>query len=62
MIKYILAVMAVSASPVLAQSESCAPRDVVISNLSGKYGERVVATGLSADGVVEFWANEETGT
>jgi hypothetical protein len=57
-----LAALAVClAMPALAQ-ERCAPRDVQTGILTGKFGESVIAMGLTPDGVVEYWANPETGT
>jgi hypothetical protein len=40
----------------------CAPRDVQTGLLTERYGENPVAVGLTPGGVVEMWANAETGT
>jgi hypothetical protein len=44
------------------QPAQCAPRDVQVQQLTERYGESPVAMGLSAVGVVEYWANPSTGT
>lgn len=56
----ILTAMTVCA-PAHAQ-ERCAPRDVQTGILTGKFGESVIGMGLTPQGIVEYWANPETGT
>lgn len=44
------------------QPAQCAPRDVQVQLLTERYGESPTAMGLSQLGMVEYWANAETGT
>lgn len=48
----------------LTLAASCAPRADVVDRLSDRYGESAVSGGLLGDGsgVLEVWANRETGT
>jgi hypothetical protein len=57
-----LAALAVCLAMPAAAQERCAPRDVQTGILIGKFGESVIAMGLTPDGIVEYWANPETGT
>ena len=46
-----------------AQSQNCAPRDVVIERLADGYGESRQSIGIGAQGsVVEVFASQSTGT
>ncbi|MEM9129931.1 MAG: hypothetical protein AAGA97_09460 [Pseudomonadota bacterium] len=51
-------------TPGIGQAQTfCAPRDALIEVLETRYGETVVAIAMSAgQGVLEIWANHETGT
>lgn len=55
------ALSAVFTIPAFAQ-ERCGPRGAVIDALKGEYGERVLFRALSEHGLLEFYANVETGT
>lgn len=47
----------------IAQSSSCAPRDIIVGRLADKYGETRKSMGLNQNnGVVEVFASSETGT
>ncbi|HHK74842.1 MAG TPA: hypothetical protein ENJ57_06720 [Rhizobiales bacterium] len=46
-----------------AQTQNCAPRDMVIERLANKYGEVRQSMGLGANNVViEVFASEKSGT
>ncbi len=65
LIKGLVAAGSVAATPApsLAQSASCAPRDVVVERLATKYGETRQSMGLGRNSaVVEVFASETTGT
>lgn len=49
------------ASPAYAQ-QNCNQRDVIVSQLQGKYGENRRSLGVSRRGLIEVWASEETGS
>jgi len=50
-------------TPSEAQSNNCAPRQVVLDRLAEKYGETQQSIGLQGSNVMlEVFANEETGT
>lgn len=54
--------LALLASPAAA-SENCAPYDALAKALEQRYGEAPVERGLSMAGeMVEWWANDDTGT
>ena len=54
---------AAMAPPVSAQSTACMPRDVLVQNLEGNYGERLTGGGLkNAMQVVEVWSSDESGS
>jgi hypothetical protein len=58
----ILALM-ICASPAFAQMPQCGPRADVLAQLAGKWGEAPRAMGLiPSAGVMEMFANAETGT
>lgn len=58
----LLAGCVVGATPASAQG-LCLSRDQTISNLENRHGESLRMTGIATTGrLVEFWANEETGT
>lgn len=45
------------------QGQQCYPRDVVLENLQGQFGESVQSLGIAANGtILEMFANVETGT
>ncbi|MGB3408544.1 MAG: hypothetical protein WBA67_13750 [Jannaschia sp.] len=47
----------------LAQMQSCAPRDVVVSRLNKSYGENFSGGGLQGNSaVIEVWTSPEDGT
>lgn len=59
---FAFAALAFAAAPAAAQ-QNCAPRQVVIDHLTGKFGESRQAIGLAEQGrVIEVFASEETGT
>lgn len=64
--RYILAVLAITASPALAQQQPCAPSRADMAKIlsDGKYHELPVVKGVAAEGRLRFelWANETTGT
>lgn len=52
-----------STAPAIPASISCATREIVIDRLKNQYGETRRSIGLGANnGVIETFANEETGT
>lgn len=53
-------VLALFAAPACAAS--CAPRVQVVERLTSQYGENVVGLGLSSAGVMELFANEDSGS
>ena len=56
-------VLAFWAAPVLAQTASCGPRDMVLERLASQYGEARRAIGLGANRhMVEVFASEVSGT
>lgn len=59
-----LAFLLGSAAAAAAQPPNCAPRDLVIQRLAGRYGETLRNQGLlSRDStMVEVFSSEETGT
>jgi len=58
-----MGLLALGASEVAAQPDSCAPRGVVIERLADTYGESRQSVGLGGQGqVVEVFASAETGT
>lgn len=48
-------------APAFAQ-QNCAERAVIADRLSSDYGEQQQSMGLSAGGIVEIWANTDTGS
>lgn len=52
----------VFASQVVAQGPQCAPREAFVSQLEDTHGEYIVASDLDRRGLVETYANDETGT
>ncbi|WP_372570344.1 hypothetical protein [Ruegeria jejuensis] len=57
------AAVALLATQVSAQTQNCAPRDVVLDRLSEKYGESRRGIGLVQQGsVMEVFASDDTGT
>jgi len=61
--KYLITVLALVATQASAQSQKCAPRDVMIDQLTGKYAEKLQGHGLGSEtAFVEFWANRESGS
>ncbi len=56
------ALLAFFAAPAIAQSSNCAPYSILVSGLAESYGETRQTIGLSRRGVVEIYANLETGT
>ena len=55
-------VLALLASPAAA-NPNCAPYDALARELGNKWGEAPIERGLSSSGeMVEWWANDETGT
>lgn len=55
--------MAALAPPVAEAQTFCAPRDVVIKHLEGKYGEVRQGAGLHDSATVfELWSSEKTGS
>lgn len=58
----LLALIALPALPALAQA-NCAPREIVVDRLSGKYGETRQSMGLAANSaVVEVFASDASGS
>lgn len=58
-----LGAMLLATQHVFAQSNRCASRDIVVAQLSDKYGESRQSIGLgSNDAVVEVFASVQTGT
>lgn len=59
-----LGLLALAAAQVQAAGpQKCAPRDIVVNRLSGKYGETRQSIGLGANNaVVEVFASDKTGT
>jgi len=58
-----LGVMLLATQHAFAQQNRCASRDVVVAQLSDKYGESRQSIGLgSNDAVVEVFASTATGT
>ena len=59
----VLIFIAILGSAAQAQSQRCAPRDIVVAALAEKFGETRQMAGLDARGrITEIWANLETGT
>ncbi|QBF30444.1 hypothetical protein [Thalassococcus sp. S3] len=56
--------LALAAQDAAAQgTRNCAPREMVVERLNGKYGETRQSIGLGGNNqVVEVFASEETGT
>ena len=53
--------MAAIAPP--AHAQACTPRDTLIGDLSDRYAETQLATGLQGNGVLlEIWASPAQGT
>jgi hypothetical protein len=53
----------VQAVPVAAQTMLCGQREMVINELTGRYGEEVRGMGLAHQNrIVEVFVSEETGT
>lgn len=51
------------APPAMAQPQNCGPRDLLVAQLTKKYGEVPAAGGLrSASQMMEIWAAPETGS
>lgn len=51
--------VAALAPPVLAQSQRCLPRDVLVQTLETKYSESLTGGGLqSAERLVEIWSSQ----
>lgn len=44
------------------QPQSCGPREAVLAQLQGKYGETRRAIGLGRNSVMEVHANDQTGS
>lgn len=59
-----LGILALAATQVQAEgNRNCAPRDMVLERLSGKYGETRQSIGIGANNaVIEVFASTETGT
>lgn len=60
----ILTILLAMASPAAAQmKQPCAPHDALAEQMTGRYGERLAHSGLTAgDNVLEIWANPDSGT
>lgn len=59
----IAAVALMCATQAIAQTQNCAPREVVVQSLAEKYGETRRSIGIAQQGaVIEVFANDETGT
>lgn len=55
--------VAATAPPALAQTPSCALRDIVVERLTQNFGELPVAGGLqNSHSIIEIWASDQTGT
>ena len=55
--------MAAMAPPAMAQFSQCAPRDMLVAELTAKYGELPSAGGLrSEQHMMEIWAAPDTGS
>ena len=53
----------IAASPLFAQSQNCAPRDLVLKRLAEKYGETRRSIGMGQRGMLmETFASDETGS
>ena len=51
------------APPVSAQSPNCMPRDALVSQLAGQYGEHLSGFGVqNPNQVLEIWSSRKTGT
>ena len=61
-IKYAALALLAGCSPVFAQSQNCAPTEVIYEKLLGKYKEQRVFLGAGQGAVVEVWGNPETET
>lgn len=60
---FALALASCAAAPAVAQSQTCAPSQEVISRLADKYGESVQSSGLIDENTaLVTFANTETGT
>jgi hypothetical protein len=49
------------AAPAWAQ-EQCAPRDRLVGELKGRFGETRVSEALAQHDIIETWANPKTGS
>ena len=59
----VLWVVLALAAPGAASAETCAPRQVMVAALTGKYAEGRIIAGLTGAGtVVEMWANLDSGS
>lgn len=60
----LVAVLALIASPAVAQELECAPRDEVVAGLARNFDENRRFMGLAGDNstVVEIYANDATGS
>ena len=55
--------LVVSSQMAAAQSQNCAPRDMVVKRLAEKYGESRQSIGMGQQGMVmETFASNETGS
>jgi hypothetical protein len=59
--KYALALL-LSSFPLFAQAAQCAPDKEVEELLLSRYGEVVIFEGATAQGLVQLWINDITGT
>lgn len=60
---YVLMVGLAMASVARAQAPQCGPRTTIVLDLAHKHGESQQVAALTDQGVIiEFWANNETGT
>lgn len=64
MFRLLIAALAVSiALPAFAQGQNCGPRESVHERLKEGFGESIQSIGLlQNNGVMEIWANVDTGT
>lgn len=57
------AVALLQATPIAAQNMLCAEREMVVNELTSRYGEQVRGMGLAHQNrIVEVFVSEETGT
>jgi hypothetical protein len=55
--------MLAAAPPLVAQTVSCGPREALVQQLQGKFGEMRQGVGLrGSDAIFEIWSSEETGS